>query len=289
MSFTGDSPKFKRVKLTEQAADPSNPIKGDLFESNGTPRANGLWRYNGTDWVRVDSANSNLAVRALATGATLDIADEFITADSSGGTFIIALPTAVGNEGKNYTVKKIDTSFTAVTIDPDGSETIDGNSTTTVNTNGESLQFISDNVNWLIIRRDIPTIETTFTPSWSNLTIGNGTENWRYQRVGNLLHIHGNTTFGSTSSISGDVSFTNPITGTTMTQVSGMPNNGYAHLFDSSTPGNCQAGLAGIATGAVRILGEAGCASLSSTVPFTWATSDRLGMDAWFKIDEWNG
>lgn len=54
MSYIGSSPKVKRTRFTAQSADPGSPVAGDVFYSNGTPRAAGLWSYNGTAWKRVN-------------------------------------------------------------------------------------------------------------------------------------------------------------------------------------------------------------------------------------------
>jgi hypothetical protein len=42
---------------------------------------------------------------------------------------------------------------------------------------------------------------TSFTPSWTNLTVGNGTQIARYRKVGKTVDIYINFTLGSTSSI----------------------------------------------------------------------------------------
>jgi hypothetical protein len=53
---------------------------------------------------------------------------------------------------------------------------------------------------------------TAYTPTWSGLTIGNGTNNFRYAQVGSLVHVYGQLTYGSTSTGSTWV-MTLPITG----------------------------------------------------------------------------
>jgi hypothetical protein len=54
---------------------------------------------------------------------------------------------------------------------------------------------------------------TAYTPTWTNLTIGNGTNNFRYAQVGNLVHYYGQLTFGSTTSTSSSATLPLPITG----------------------------------------------------------------------------
>lgn len=64
------------------------------------------------------------------------------------GTFTINLPTAVGNHAK-FTVDLVTAG--AVTVDPAGTETIDGSATAVVNTQYASITFVSDGANWVII------------------------------------------------------------------------------------------------------------------------------------------
>ncbi len=68
--------------------------------------------------------------------------------NSSSAT--VTLPTAAGVSGKIYVIKKIDSSAALVTIDGDGTETIDGGLTAVLTAEGESISIISDNSNWHI-------------------------------------------------------------------------------------------------------------------------------------------
>ena len=77
--------------------------------------------------------------------------DHTILADATGGAFGVDLPTAVGIAGKIYRIKKIDSSANAVTVDPDGAETIDGDSDLDLTFEGESVDIVSDNANWHVL------------------------------------------------------------------------------------------------------------------------------------------
>jgi hypothetical protein len=66
----------------------------------------------------------------------------------NGTDKIVTLPTAVGIEGKVYTIKNINASD--VTITPDGSETIDGETTQTIS-QWSAIKIISDGSQWLVI------------------------------------------------------------------------------------------------------------------------------------------
>jgi len=69
--------------------------------------------------------------------------------DTTSGAFTITLPTAVSNIAK-ITVKKIAGSAT-LTVDGNGSQTIDGGLTASIVRVYESITLVSDNANWHII------------------------------------------------------------------------------------------------------------------------------------------
>jgi hypothetical protein len=66
MSFIGNGPKVKVLNLAAQSADPINPVDGDIFNSDGTPRDAGLWTYTAGAWEQV-STGSTLSTLANLT------------------------------------------------------------------------------------------------------------------------------------------------------------------------------------------------------------------------------
>lgn len=102
---------------------------------------------------------------ATKTGAyTLVNSDDTILADATSAGFTLTLPTAVGITGKCFTIKKIDSSTNIVTVDGNGSETIDGSTTNLLNRINESLKIISDGTNWKILNKSIPVTATNDSP-----------------------------------------------------------------------------------------------------------------------------
>lgn len=123
---------------------------------------------------------------------------------------------------------------------------------------------------------------TSFTPTWSNLTIGNGTNTGKYMQVGDWATVEVIVVWGSTTSIAGAVSMTNlPVS-----NVAGSVQlEGHCAFYDSSSgalaPGAIQP------SAATTIIPEyfqsnAGppvfdsMVALAATLPFTWATSDQM-------------
>ena len=74
-------------------------------------------------------------------------ADDYVIHCTSG-TFSINLPTAVGITGKVYIIKNSGSGL--ITIDPNGSQTIDGSTTYTMS-QAESVQVISTGSNWITL------------------------------------------------------------------------------------------------------------------------------------------
>jgi hypothetical protein len=77
--------------------------------------------------------------------------DWTIQCDCTTAAIEVDLPTAVGIEGRELTVVKTDASSNYVTIDPDGSETINGDTTGEIQQQHESWTFVSDGANWRIV------------------------------------------------------------------------------------------------------------------------------------------
>lgn len=90
----------------------------------------------------------SVVTKTAAYTATDD--DKIILCDASSGAFTITLRTAVNISGKDYTVKKIDSSANTVTIDGSGSETIDDGETAILTDQYESLTIVSNNVEWFV-------------------------------------------------------------------------------------------------------------------------------------------
>lgn len=91
-----------------------------------------------------------LSKSAAYTVATADGPDTLIQADASGGAFTITLYTAVGNSGRKVRVIKTESSTNAVTIDANGSETINGSLTYAVRGGSDVVELTSNGSNWLI-------------------------------------------------------------------------------------------------------------------------------------------
>jgi hypothetical protein len=110
----------------------------------------------------------------------------------------------------------------------------------------------------------------SFTPTWTNLTVGNGTVVTKYVRIGSMVTYTGKITIGSTTSISGFVNVSLPVTA----QDSFL--TGSARYSDDGTRnyvGAVSIAATGIALGFTHSE-SGGFGSWNATNPFTIAADD---------------
>ena len=119
-------------------------LKAGLKDVNGSIGSVGQsLKSNGAEVVW--SSSSEKIYRAT-TSDDITISDEVINITSGSGTY--SLPTAVGNEGLIFYIKNSGTG--TITIDPNSSETIDGDTSITL-TLYEALTICSDGSNWIVL------------------------------------------------------------------------------------------------------------------------------------------
>ena len=92
------------------------------------------------------------AVRTITTTATLALRDTAVYADATAGAVMVNLPSAnLATVGKVYTIKKIDASANAVTVDAAGGDLIDGAGTYPLGAQWDAITVQSDGTNWYIL------------------------------------------------------------------------------------------------------------------------------------------
>jgi hypothetical protein len=123
---------------------------------------------------------------------------------------------------------------------------------------------------------------TTWTPSFSNLTVGNGTVTARYQQVGKTLNFEFKFTMGSTSSMGSVPNFSLPAT----------PKIGsgfWNQVAEDAGTGNFYGGLENI-SGTVYpfVFNATGTyvqnTYFSATAPFTWTTNDNFTIRGTYEV-----
>ena len=91
-------------------------------------------------------------VAAISGDATLTDDQLLANVDSSAASRTITLPSAVGRDGRRLIVKKADSeTTTTVTVTPDGSETVDGQTGMVLVSPWSGLELASDGSNWIVV------------------------------------------------------------------------------------------------------------------------------------------
>lgn len=137
----------------------------EVSDTLSIPGDNGIQTYRATGAQLATYMGKVLKFPVAAKTTTYAIAITDYAILCSGSAFTVTLPTAVGYTGKPFLIKKTDASLTnVITIATTSSQTIDGVTTTTLNTKNESVYLFSDGANWQILERSIPSVVVPYTP-----------------------------------------------------------------------------------------------------------------------------
>jgi len=136
----------------------ANYIQNDTSPQTANLNITGNGYFGGNVGIGTSSPNSKLhvngpiatAISTKTANYTITASDSIILGNATGGAITITLPTAVGIAGRTYTIKKIDSSILNVTIDGDGTETIDGEATKVIGVQWTTRQVTSDGANWVV-------------------------------------------------------------------------------------------------------------------------------------------
>lgn len=129
---------------------------------------------------------------------------------------------------------------------------------------------------------------SSWTPSWSNLTTGNGTTSAAYIQIGKTVIFHLSFTFGSGSSMSTSPTFSLPVTANSIYDFS---TGEKVITCDIENTGVASYGGSGyLASNTTCTLLVINCAStyqvfstITSTVPFTWGTGSKLFVSGYYQ------
>jgi hypothetical protein len=88
-------------------------------------------------------------VTTITSATTLDNTHNIILCNT--GSYTVTLPPASSNTNRLYTIKNIDTDGDVITIDGNGSETIDGATTFNLVIYNQTITIASDGSNWFIV------------------------------------------------------------------------------------------------------------------------------------------
>ena len=128
---------------------------------------------------------------------------------------------------------------------------------------------------------------TTFTPSWTNLTVGNGTNTGRYSTVNKIMYVQTSFTMGSTSAMGTNPRLTLPASATMDTTAQAV--FGTSTIEDTGTATFVGVCFRSTTTGIEFYVNNVSATyqtltSITSTVPMTWTNTDRLITNFWVQL-----
>jgi hypothetical protein len=275
------------------------------------PNTNAIIPVNEQDSNKVGNYNLALQILDAAINGQLDIANAGGTVTLTGTTgslataqaqnlflnitstltsnLIIQIPIAAGT-GRNrvYVVRNGSSGAFTVTVRKVGGTgvTVTQGNTVILLYNGTDIQYATPQIVSATGLLNLATIDTSalasWVPTWTNLTLGNGTVVAKYKQIGKWVVGYVSLVLGSTSSVSGQITFSLPVTSISYPGVqAGIQPIGSAVAFDGSTaPFEGNVKWLTTTTAGVQFWDSSGTyvvrAVPSSTVPFTWGTGDEL-------------
>lgn len=122
---------------------------------------------------------------------------------------------------------------------------------------------------------------STYTPTWTNVTIGNAVVTARYNQIGKRVTLRINATWGSTTSASGQIQFSLPVTAASYAGTANVGSIGVGTLYHVSPAAvyDCSVTMVSTTVAGIVVKNAAGTyltlANATNTVPVTWASSDE--------------
>jgi len=132
---------------------------------------------------------------------------------------------------------------------------------------------------------------TAFTPTFANVTVGNGTSGARFSRVNNVVNYYGYFALGTTSAVTGIVNIDLPVAARAIYgTINGLPMGDLSY-YDSSIATWFKGEVFSIGSTTsvrTRVWTTSGTNliannSANTTLPFTWATGDYFRFSAFYE------
>ncbi len=129
----------------------STGLIGDVTLSEGSGVTLTQVGQNVTITATSSGGLPNLTIKNKSANYTLLSGDDAVLCDASAGGFTITLPAAT-NTGKVYYIKKIDDTVNPITVTPNGSNTIDGSPSETLDIPNIDMPILDGGSNkWYVL------------------------------------------------------------------------------------------------------------------------------------------
>jgi hypothetical protein len=169
--FLRDADDSRDITIKHAAGNIYNPRQVDVTLDSTSQIAMFMYDATLTKWILISaranavltnasntftlenifSASVRFAYTTSAINITLDATHNVVDIDASGGTKTVTLPAAASITGRQYTIRKSDSSGNAVTIDGNSTETINGAATKSLAAQYDTATIMSNGTNWIVI------------------------------------------------------------------------------------------------------------------------------------------
>ena len=180
--------------FNESGADKDFRIEGDtdteIFMVDASADAVGISTTTPSSGLDIQTS-MGLKVNTITSATTLDQTHNVILCNT--GPYTVTLPAAASNTDKVYYIKNIDSDGDDITIDGNGSETIDGSTTFLLDPYKHAVRIVSDGSNWHVLEESgTLTKDNSFTQincdgsifTWSDVTNGTTGKTWMDRNLG---------------------------------------------------------------------------------------------------------
>jgi hypothetical protein len=211
-------------------------------------------------------------VLTKASGTDLDFT--WVT-DAGGDITGVTAGTGISGGGTSGTVTVTNSMATAIDAKGDliGGTGSDAFSRLAVGTNGQVLTADSAETTGLKWADPAGFTFASYTPTYTNLTIGNGTVTARYGQSGKYVMVNYKLVWGSTTSMTSSILISLPVT------AASTNSPGVFYALDAGTLESLgQISLPSTTTARMLLPqnGSYGATQVSSTFPWTWTTNDEF-------------
>ena len=136
--------------IESEAADIQSAIRADASQSANLAE----WQDSSGGMLAAIGSGGSLYLpieTVTASPTTLDDTHHIVLCDCTSNDITVKLPAVSGLSGLIYHIKKIDSTSNIVSIDPEGSETLDGELSVDIISQYDSLKIACDGTEWHII------------------------------------------------------------------------------------------------------------------------------------------
>lgn len=142
--------QLRRDSVADWYSENPTPANGEAIVETDTHR---LRVGDGTTAAKSLPAHQPISAYAATADVTLADANDYthIMVTTAASDLTVTLPTAADNEHRTYVVKKVDSGAGTVTIDGEGAETVDGETTKLLVTQYSFMRVLCDGSEWHVI------------------------------------------------------------------------------------------------------------------------------------------